>query len=148
MVRDSKNFADFNRRRHEYCKYDNKLYRKGGENMAARKWKQLTEKDFTMMKALVEAGISNTKIENATGKSYYTIFRIKKAKSFAEYKEQLKELQGKNAARTNGHVEVKTPQPKVDTLAVLVSINKNLGRLADAWETPNRRSLVSRITGQ
>jgi hypothetical protein len=119
--------------------------------MAARHWKQLTEKDFTMMKALVEAGISNKKIENATGKSYYTIFRIKKAKSFADYKEQLKELRGKNAARTNGHVEVKTPQPTykvVDTLAVLVSINKNLQRMADAWETPNRRSLVSRITGQ
>lgn len=62
---------------------------KGVIYMAKQNKKMMTDSEFQMIKLLIEAGITPSKIFAATGRSVSTINRIKRATDYANYRESL-----------------------------------------------------------
>jgi DNA-binding MurR/RpiR family transcriptional regulator len=125
--------------------------------MTRQHYKQVSQKDFDTIKALKEANLSQSKIHAITGRSYSTIERIYKTKSLEEYREMTKEI---SRALAQKHPYIPVAEKKVedyahkigataeqnDLLAVLRSIDRNLERLADAWEThPDKEAVKNRM---
>lgn len=107
-----------------------------------RRYKHLTEKDFNVNKTLLENGLSKAKVANISERSYFTVAQISKSNSFSDYENLIKSIHENYMTKKNGHAI----EPKKDLLVILVKINQNLERMANAWEShPNKESFVRKI---
>lgn len=62
----------------------------------ARKYKHMTAKEFKKIKAVLDAGVSVSHAIKIVGRSAGTINRIKRSKSFSEYKKLIAESSQKH----------------------------------------------------
>ena len=116
--------------------------------MKKKKYKKMKRKEVDKIKKLHEAGLSQKQISDYTGRSTATVSSLSKADwDYDQYKRDLKE-----SYREKELEKVIVPADSVPTLStdnsesetvmsVLQSINKNLERLADAWEKKPKRRL-------
>jgi 3-dehydroquinate synthetase len=129
--------------------YDN-LIMKGGENMAKRKFKRLTEDDFNQIKLLLNTGLKTSQIMQITKRVNAVIVIAEKANTFAEYRQLMREKNDKEKKPVEEKVVAngETANSIVtmhDIMTILEKINSNLERLADAWEKEPERSGLRRF---
>lgn len=136
----------------------------------SKQWKKVTEKDFEMIKALLNAGLKAGKVIAITGRGAGTVYNISRTNSYDEYLNYGREYRrnmkastvqgvGTDTAEVNSIVPEKeaivesaiddintndgyTPAMR-ELIDKMQTIATNMGRLADAWEaTPKRRRLL------
>lgn len=62
-------------------------------------WKYVGENDITLINSMLEYGMTKTKIEEVTGRSYEVISRIKGCKNLADYKAKMKAEEDRREAK-------------------------------------------------
>jgi hypothetical protein len=103
-------------------------------------YKNMTEKDFAVIKQLQTFGLKQQKIMQVTGRGAGTVMHAQKSETFDEYKKRV----ATQTAKYNKPVE--TPavsenifsnrggEKELTVAEVLLEINANLCRLVEAWE--------------
>lgn len=113
------------------------------------KWKHMTEKDFAMIKALLDAGLTINKVAKTSGRAFITVKAVNEADSLAGYKEY---MQRYSESKKVSKAVIEQPQmvladTEVDLKPVVTSQEQTLERIAvalealvEAWQnTPNKK---------
>lgn len=108
-------------------------------------WKHLTEKDYEMIKTLLDAGIKKSKISDITGRGDGTVYNIAASSSFIDYKNISRSSAKKKAPTVSDETTAGAPPIIQDDAQMLIveelrNINKILIRLCVAWETTPTKS--------
>jgi hypothetical protein len=114
-----------------------------------RSYHRLGDKDFSTIKALLEAGLGVSKIHEITGRSFGVIGLIRNSNTLNDYRLQVKKITAKFSVKPVKTEEVEIKVEKNATLSDVVEELKNtnsiLERLAVAWENrPAKRGLFDR----
>lgn len=113
--------------------------------MKTRGYKQLTQKDFDLIKLLQSNGLSRKNIQSITKRGHGTIWAIGKVDTLEEYKALVKK---NNTPREVVEVTDEQAETHFTTLSVyetrMLNVLEELvtatNRLADAWEkTPEKK---------
>lgn len=110
------------------------------------KFTLMQEKDFKMLKALLDAGISKAKVCEVTGRSYPTVKYVSETNSFVAYKELVRKVNSNhNKAKTQKEEPAVTQAPTVESselMEVLQNILVTQQRILDSLDrvvVPKRR---------
>lgn len=108
-------------------------------------WKKVTEKDYEMIKTLLDAGIKKSKISDITGRGDGTVYNIAASSSFIDYKNISRSSAKKKAPTVSDETTAGAPPIIQDDAQMLIveelrNINKILIRLCVAWETTPTKS--------
>lgn len=108
--------------------------------------KHIKEKEFSLLRSLLDAGLRQAAVVKATGRSSCTISQIAKVKTFAAYRQLLRETNvgskpqvklSKDYARTEKVEDSETILAILrDIKDLMVAQNATLHQLETLWESP------------
>jgi hypothetical protein len=109
-----------------------------------RKGMMVTPEEFETVKTLLKDGVPAKTVRKLTGRSYFTIEFIKRAKTFGLYSETSKKYWDERKKAKNEKVDVKPNEEKTEEkpyvtvnqmIVLLAEMNRNISRMDKNLET-------------